>query len=97
MAARSSGWSDSQKKEILKIAENAIQSINELTNIVGRSSVLSGSSSSADSLHSTNAVQELHCRFPTVDSTRYRNTIRGVAGYNRSTSAPSTRAAPVKH
>ena len=65
MAARSSGWSDSQKEEILKIAENAIQSINELTNIVGRSSVLSGSSSSADSLHSTN---ELHRRFPTCAS-----------------------------
>ena len=62
MEAWSSGWSDSQKKEILKIAENAIQSINELTNIVGRSSIrLFGSSSSADSLHSTNAVQEDKC------------------------------------
>ena len=27
-------WSDSQKEEILKIAENAIQSITQLTNIV---------------------------------------------------------------
>ena len=93
MEAWSSGWSDSQKKEILKIAENAIQSINELTNIVGRSSVLSGSSSSADSLHSTNAVQELHYQFPTVDF-RGRNTTCSVAGYSCSTSAPSTRTAP---
>ena len=93
MAASSSGWSDSQKAEILKIAENAIQSITQLTNIVGRSSVPSGSSSSADSLHSTNAVQELYRRFPTVDS-RGRNTTRGVPGYSRSTSAPSARAAP---
>ena len=93
MAASSSEWSDSQKEEILKIAENAIQSITQLTNIVGRSSVSSGSLSSADSLHSTNAVQELHRRFPTVDSTD-RNTTRGVPGYSRSTSAPSARAAP---
>lgn len=92
MAASSSGWSDSQKEEILKIAENAIQSINQLTNIVGRSSALPGSSSSADSFHS-NAVQELHRRFPTVGS-RGRNTTRGVPGYSRSSSAPSARATP---
>ena len=91
--AGNSSWSDSQKEEILKIAENAIQSITQLTNIVGRSSVPSDSSSSADSLHSSNAVQELHRRFPTVDS-RGRNTTRGVPGYSRSTSAPSARAAP---
>ena len=88
MATCSSGWSDSEKEEIVKMAENAIQSITQLTNIVGRSSVPSGSSSSADSLHSTNAVQELHRRFPTVDS-RGRNTTHGVPGYSRSTSAPS--------
>ena len=93
MATCSSGWSDSEKEEIVKMAENAIQSITQLTNIVGRSSVPSGSSSSADSLHSTNAVQELHRRFPTVDS-RGRNTTHGVPGYSRSTSAPSARAAP---
>ena len=91
--AGNSSWSDSQKEEILKIAENAIQSITQLTNIVGRSSVPSDSSSSADSLHSSNAVQELHRRYPTVDS-KGRNTTRGMPGYSRSTSAPSARAAP---
>ena len=84
--------SDSQKEKILKIAENAIQSITQLTNIVRRSSVPSDSLSSADNLHSSNAVQEVDRRFPTVDS-RGRNTTRGVPGYSCSTSAPSARAA----
>ena len=93
MAGNSLIWSDSQKEEILKIAENAIQSITQLLNIVGRSGVPPDSSNSADSLHSSNAVQELHRRFPTVDS-RGRNLTCGVPGYSRSTSAPSAQAAP---
>ena len=52
MAASSSGWSDSQKEEIIRIAENAIENITRLTDIVGRSS-------SSGSLPSTNALQEL--------------------------------------
>ena len=44
-------------------------------------------------MHSTNAVQELHRRFSTVDS-RGRNTTRALPGCSRSISAPSARAAP---
>ena len=43
-------------------------------------------------MHSTNAAQELHRRFPAVDP-RGRNTARGTLGYLRSTCAPSARAA----
>lgn len=93
MAASSSGWSDSQKEEIIRIAENAIENITRLTDIVGRSSLPSDSSSSSGSLPSTNALQELQRRFPTVNS-RGRNTTRGSPCYSRSTSAPSARAAP---
>ena len=50
MAASSSGWSDSQKEEIIRIAENAIENITRLTDIVGRSSLPSDSSSSSGSL-----------------------------------------------
>ena len=93
MAARSSGWSGSQKEEIIRIAENAIENITRLTDIVGRSSLPSDSSSSSGSLSSTNALQELQRRFPSVNS-RGRNTTRGSLCYSRSTSAPSARAAP---
>lgn len=92
MAASSSGWSDSQKEEIIRIAENAIENITRLTDIVGRSNLPSDSSSSSGSLPSTNALQELQRRFPTVNS-RGRNTTRGSPCYSRSTSAPSARAA----
>jgi len=50
MAASSSGWSDSQKEEIIRIAANAIENITRLTDIVGRSSLPSDSSSSSGSL-----------------------------------------------
>ena len=75
MVASSSGWSNSQKEEIIRIAENAIENITRLTDSVWRSSLPSHSSSSSGSLPSTNALQELQRRFPTVNS-RGRNTTR---------------------
>ena len=95
MAASSSGWSHSQKEEIIRIAENAIENISRLTDIVGRSSLPSDSSSSSGSLSSTNALQELQRRFPSVNSrARGRNTTRGSPCYSCPTSAPCARAAP---
>ena len=70
MASGASGsmWNDSEKDEIIRIAESGIKTITQLSN-VGRSNpapvpVVSNSSSS----HSENAVDELHCRFPTACS-----------------------------
>ena len=84
---------EASKEDIIRIAETAIKNIIQLTNIVGRSSPPSGSLNNAGCLYSTNAVQELHRRFSTVDP-RGRNTARGAPEYRRSTSAPSARAAP---
>ena len=71
MAAGASGstWNDSQKDEIIRIAESAIKTITQLSNVVGRSNpapvpAVSNSSSS----RSENAVDELHRRFPTACS-----------------------------
>ena len=71
MAAGASGptWNDSQKDEIIRIAESGIKTITQLSNVVGRSNpapvpAVSNSSSS----RSENAVDELHRRFPTACS-----------------------------
>ena len=68
---------EANKEDIIRIAETAIENITQLTNIVGRSSLPSGSSNNA----------ELHWHFPTVDP-RGRNTACGPPGYRRSASAP---------
>ena len=85
MATGASGCSDSQ--EIIRIAENAIEMITQLTNIVGRSNPMSTSSSNSGSSHSANAAEELHWRFPTAGS-RGRNNTRDTSGHWRSRSAP---------
>ena len=82
---------EANKEDIIRIAETAIENITQLTNLVGKSSLPSGSSNNAGGLHSTNAAQELHRRFPTVDL-RGRNTARGAPEYLRLTCAPSARA-----
>ena len=71
MASGVSGstWNDSEKDEIIRIAESAIETITQLSNVVGRSNpapvpAVSNSSRS----RSENAVDELHRRFPTACS-----------------------------
>ena len=71
MASSVSGstWNDSEKDEIIRIAESAIETITQLSNVVGRSNpapvpAVSNSSRS----RSENAVDELHRRFPTACS-----------------------------
>ena len=68
MAAGASGstWNDSQKDEIIRIAESAIETITQLSNVVGRSNTAPvPAPSNSSSSRSENAVDELHRRFPT--------------------------------
>ena len=68
-AASGSTWNDSQKDEIIRIAESAIETITQLSNVVGRSNpALVPAPSSSSSSRSENAVDELHRRFPTAGS-----------------------------
>ena len=65
MAAGASGstWNDSQKDEIIRIAESAIETITQLSNVAGRSNpVPVPAVSNSSSLRSENAVDELHRR-----------------------------------
>ena len=71
MAAGASGstWNDSQKDEIIRIAESAIDTITQLSNVVGRSNPAPvRASSTSCSSRSENAIDELHRRFPTAGS-----------------------------
>ena len=67
MAAGASGstWND----EIIRIAESAIETITQLSNIVGRSNPAPvPARSNSCSSRSENAIDELHRRFPTAGS-----------------------------
>ena len=69
MAAEGSTWSDDQKDEIIRIAESAIETITQLSNVVGRSNGAPATApSNSGSSRSENAVDELHRRFPTAGS-----------------------------
>ena len=71
MAAEGSTWSDDQKDEIIRIAESAIETITQLSNVVGRSNgarAPATAPSNSGSSRSENAVDELHRRFPTAGS-----------------------------
>ena len=71
MAAEGSTWSDDQKDEIIRIAESAIETITQLSNVVGRSNgtrVPATAPSNSGSSRSENAVDELHRKFPTAGS-----------------------------
>ena len=57
MAASGSTWSDSQKDEIIRIAESAIETITQLSNVVGRSNPAPAPSNSGSS-RSENSVDE---------------------------------------
>ena len=68
-AASGSTWNDSQKDEIIRIAESAIETITQLSNVLGRSNpALVPAPSSSRSSCSENAADELHRRFPTAGS-----------------------------
>ena len=68
MAASASGstWNDSQKDEIIRIVESAIETITQLSNVVGRSNPAPVTAPSNS--RSENAVDELNRRFPTAGS-----------------------------
>ena len=71
MTAGASGstWNDSQKDEIIRIAESAIETITQLSNVVGRSNPAPvPAPSNSCSSRTENAVDELHRRFPTAGS-----------------------------
>ena len=71
MAAEGSTWSDDQKDEIIRIAESAIETITQLSNVVRRSNCARAPAtapSNSGSSRSENAVDELHRRFPTAGS-----------------------------
>ena len=57
MAAGGSTWSDSQKDEIIRIAESAIETITQLSNVVGRSNP-APAPSNLGGLRSENSVEE---------------------------------------
>ncbi len=77
MAAEGSTWSDTQKDEIIRIAESAIETITQLSNVVGRSNAYRATApSNSGSSRSENAVDELHRRFPTAGLTTLRVTDR---------------------
>ena len=80
MAAGASGstWNDSQKDEIIRIAESAIDTITQLSNVVGRSNPAPvRASSTSCSSRSENAIDELHRRFPTAGS-RFSRGLRSI-------------------
>ena len=61
--ASGSTWNDSQKDEIIRIAESAIETITQLSNVVGRSNPAPVPAvSNSNSSRSENAVDELHRR-----------------------------------
>ena len=76
MAAEGSAWSDAQKEEIIRIAESAIETITQLSNVVGRSNgarAPATAPSNSGSSRSENAVDEAFVTFRGLALYREKN------------------------